>query len=121
MKIEILESDVIRMIHEGKSREEVGTFYGLDNADTVALFKHEAFKGLRAKKQRAFIIVKDENVVKVPKDESEVYDVKLPVTGEIKSEITDELQDEDNSLNVTTEEEENNKIEAEMEKPAKWD
>ena len=117
-KVQIKESDVIAMIHEGKSREEVGAHYGLDNADTVALFKHEAFKGLRAKKQRGFVVVRDE-------DTDTVYDAKLPVIGEIEEEpstevVTDELQYEDNSLSMppTPEEEEEVK---EVQAPAKWD
>lgn len=119
-KVQIKESEVIKMIHEGKSREEVGAHYGLDNADTVALFKHEAFKGLRAKKQRGFVVVKDEDTV---------YDAKLPVTGEIEEEpstevVTDGLQDEDASLKQDlqevappAEEEEVKEVQA----PAKWD
>lgn len=112
-KVQIKESEVIKMIHEGKSREEVGAHYGLDNADTVALFKHEAFKGLRAKKQRGFVVVKDEDTV---------YDEKLPVTGEIEettAEVaTDELQDEDDSLSVPPTPEV--PVE-EVQQPAKWD
>lgn len=115
-KVQILESEVIKMIHEGKSREEVGAHYGLDNADTVALFKHEAFKGLRAKKQRGFVIVKDEETF---------YDAKedLFVEEETKEEapaevVTDELQDEDNSLQQVAPPVEEVK---EVQEPAKWD
>ena len=111
--VQIKESEVIKMIHEGKSREEVGAHYGLDNADTVALFKHEAFKGLRAKKQRGFVIVKDEDTV---------YDAKLPVAGEIEEEATDELQDEDASLKQYLQEVAPPVEEVkEVQEPAKWD
>ena len=117
-KVQIKESEVIKMIHEGKSREEVGAHYGLDNADTVALFKHEAFKGLRAKKQRGFVIVKDEETV---------YDAKLPVAGEVEEEIgaevvTDELQDEDDSVKEDLQEVAPPVEEVkEVQEPAKWD
>ena len=133
-KVQIKESEVIKMIHEGKSREEVGAHYGLDNADTVALFKHEAFKGLRAKKQRGFVVVRDEEATKVIGDSIERVMASnvignittyANVTGEIEEEsstevVTDELQDEYNSLNVppTPEEEEEVK---EVQAPAKWD
>ena len=116
-KVQIKESEVIKMIHEGKSREEVGAHYGLDNADTVALFKHEAFKGLRAKKQRGFVIVKDEETV---------YDAKLPITGEIEEEpstevVIDELQDEDDSLSVPPTPVIPVEEVKEVQEPAKWD
>lgn len=116
-KVQIKESEVIKMIHEGKSREEVGAHYGLDNADTVALFKHEAFKGLRAKKQRGFVVVRDEDTV---------YDAKLPVIGEIEEEpstevVTDDLQDGDNSLSVPLTPQEEEEKAKEVQAPAKWD
>ena len=116
-KVQIKESEVIAMIHEGKSREEVGAHYGLDNADTVALFKHEAFKGLRAKKQRGFVVVRDEDTV---------YDAKLPVIGDIEEVpptevITDELQYEDNSLSMPPTEVIPVEEVKEVQAPAKWD
>ena len=111
-KVQIKESDVIKMIHEGKSREEVGAFYGLDNADTVALFKHEAFKGLRAKKQRAFVIVRDEDTVV---DTSNTTEDTVEDNAVTEEETTEEIFNEVCTDDVKEE------IEATKEEPAKWD
>ena len=118
-KVQILESEVIKMIHEGKSREEVGAHYGLDNADTVALFKHEAFKGLRAKKQRGFVVVKDEAEVNLVNSELSALGQTEDLATEV---VTDELEDEDNSLKQDLQEVAPPVEEVkEVQEPAKWD
>lgn len=58
-KIEIKISDVIAMNAEGKTRAEIGAHYGLSPADTTALFKDPELKGIRIRKPRAFVIVRD--------------------------------------------------------------
>lgn len=116
-KVQIKESEVIKMIHEGKSREEVGAFYGLDNADTVALFKHEAFKGLRAKKQRAFVIVRDEDIaVDTSNTTEDIIEDNAVVEEKATEEIFNEVDTDDVKEEPVAEE-----VEAIKEEPAKWD
>lgn len=68
-KIEIRISDVIMMLEEGKTREQIGEHYGLNKAETTLLFKHEKLKGRRPKKTPSFTIVDDLGGNSTPSDE----------------------------------------------------
>lgn len=59
-KIQIRIPDVLAMLNAGKSREEIGQHYGLNGANTKALFNEPELKGKKAKKQRPFMIVREE-------------------------------------------------------------
>lgn len=71
-KIQIRVTDVIAMLEDGKSREEIGEHYGLNKSDIKALFSIPQLKGKRAKKQRPFQIIFDEA------DEVETTNEDLP-------------------------------------------
>lgn len=59
-KIQIRVTDVLAMLKDGKTREEIGEHYGLNKADTKALFSIPQLKGKRTRKQRPFQIILDE-------------------------------------------------------------
>lgn len=59
-KIQIKIPDVLALLDAGKSREEIGQHYNLSVADTRALFNEPELKGKKAKKQRPFVIVREE-------------------------------------------------------------
>ena len=52
-------SDVLDLLDNGKSREQIAEHYGLTMADVRRLFKHEKLKGKKAKKQGMFELVDD--------------------------------------------------------------
>lgn len=71
-KIQIRVTDVLAMLKDGKTREEIGEHYGLNKADTKALFSIPQLKGKRTRKQRPFQIILDEA------DEVETKNEDLP-------------------------------------------
>ena len=52
-------SEVLALLDEGKSREEIAEHYGISMPDCRRLFKHEKLKGKKAKKQPSFSITDD--------------------------------------------------------------
>lgn len=59
--IRINPTDVLNMLAEGKTREEIRIHYGLNKKQLKALFLHSRLKGKKTKKvDLGFIIVEDE-------------------------------------------------------------
>lgn len=62
----IVVSDVLNMLDEGKTREEIREFYGISKADLTRLFKNPNLKNKKPRKKPGFILeddisTKDEN------------------------------------------------------------
>lgn len=51
-KIKIRIPDVLGMLKDGKTRDEIGEHYGLSKADTKRLFLHPDLKGKKTVKKR---------------------------------------------------------------------
>jgi hypothetical protein len=58
-KKQIVISDVLDMLQEGKEREEIRLHYGLSKRDLKLLFQHPSLKGKKTKVAPAFEIVDD--------------------------------------------------------------
>lgn len=50
---------VQKMLRDGKTREEIGEFYGLSKADVRRLFQHEDLKGKKTHKKPGFKIIEE--------------------------------------------------------------
>lgn len=53
----IVVEDVLEMLRQGKTRDEIGTHYGLNGVDLKKLFQHPQLKGRRTHKEPSFIVV----------------------------------------------------------------
>lgn len=62
--------DVLAMLEEGKTREEIGAHYGLNKSDTKKLFAHKDLKGKKKKglapRQAKFLIEGSDGAVVEP-------------------------------------------------------
>ena len=56
-------SDVIGMLNAGKTREEIGNFYGLNRANRIRLFQDESLKGIKTKTGSVFTLEHDVETV----------------------------------------------------------
>lgn len=52
-------SDVIALLNDGKTREDIREHYGLSKADLSKLFKNDALKGKKTRKAPAFVFEDD--------------------------------------------------------------
>lgn len=55
----IVVSDVLKMLDEGKTREEIREHYGLSKADLTRLFKNPSLKNRKSRKKPGFILEDD--------------------------------------------------------------
>ena len=59
--VEIRISDVLNMLNEGKSREDIRLHYRLNRVQLKKVFQHERLKGKKTKKvDLGFVIIEDE-------------------------------------------------------------
>ena len=58
-KVEIRLSEVIMLLEEGNTREQIAEHFGLNKAEVTMLFQHEKLKGKRPKKVPSFTITDD--------------------------------------------------------------
>lgn len=59
-EVQVVIEDVIAMLDDCKTREEIRLHYGLTKSDLTLLFKDEALKGQKQRRRPGFVIVKRE-------------------------------------------------------------
>jgi len=63
---QIVVEDVLEMLADGKTREEIQAHYGLNGVELKKLFMHEQLKGRRTHKVPTFEIVSREDLPQAP-------------------------------------------------------
>ena len=63
MTKQIIVEDVLQMLKDGKTRAEIGEFYGLTAGGVKKLFTHPDLKGRRTHQKFDFVVVKKEDAV----------------------------------------------------------
>lgn len=58
-RAQIKVSEVLGMLEEGKTRDEIKTHYELSHTEMTVLFKHPKLKGRRTHKKLPFVIIDD--------------------------------------------------------------
>lgn len=98
-KIKIKVTDVLSMLQEGKTREDIRVHYGINKTELKALFQHPELKGRKTikPKELSFVIVDDiketsgEDVAEV---EFEISSEKIQEENSVSEETTEEVQEE---------------------------
>lgn len=80
-KQQIKVSEVLELLEQGKSRKEIGEYFGLNGVEVKTLFQHPELKGKKAKKQMPFVIIDDINEV-IEEDNSEKEELDIPLEEE---------------------------------------
>jgi transposase len=75
-------SQVLTLLNEGKSREEIADHFEISMADCKRLFQHPELKGKKAKKQPAFNLIDDVNGEEISQPEVEEEVINEEVTDE---------------------------------------
>lgn len=87
MKTEIKISEVLSLLEEGKTREEIRDYFDITKPDLVALFKHPLLKGKKAKKQRSFVVVDDVSTEEVEQISNVAVEEEVPTIQDFEETI----------------------------------
>lgn len=94
-KPQIKVSDVLAMLNDGKTRDDIANHYGITKPDCKRLFEHPSLKGKKTKKKPGFILVDDTEIEQAHND-SVVEEVQHDVAAEVASIQEEEGQNWEN-------------------------